>query len=160
MIDEQNKLVEEEIKQYEDKLSMCSSDKQKTREQLYKMSEEMKASIAEKQNQITFIEGQMAAITDSVKNMVTMFNTSNFQGMQSVSSHQDYDADLKFNENNVTTYLSELEEYVTHLISFLYWRFEQPIFQYASLDFKKMTKKDFEQGPPTIEAPNPNDLPN
>lgn len=160
MIDEQNKLVEEEIKQYEDKLSMCSSDKQKTREQLYKMSEEMKASIAEKQNQITFIEGQMAAITDSVKNMVTMFNTSNFQGMQSVSSHQDYDADLKFNENNVTTYLSELEEYVTHLISFLFWRHNENNFQYASLDLDGMKKKDFEQGPPTIEAPNTNDFHN
>jgi hypothetical protein len=50
MIDEQNKLVEDEIKQYEEKLSMNSSDKLKTREQLVKTSEEMKASIADKQN--------------------------------------------------------------------------------------------------------------
>lgn len=101
----------------------------------------------------------MAAITESVRNMVMLFNSSNFQGMQSVSSHQDYDADLKFNENNVTTYLSELEEYVTHLISFLFWRHNENNFQYASLDLDGMKKKDFEQGPPTIEAPNTYDFP-
>jgi prenyltransferase beta subunit len=59
----------------------------------------------------------MIDITNYVQNMVLLFNSSHFY--LNVASHQDYDADVHFNENNVTMYLSELEEYISSLITYL-----------------------------------------
>ena len=78
MIDEQNKQIEAEIKYHEQKHTMSSTDKEKVREELVKRSEDMKAAIDKAMSSIQFIEQQMADITKSVQNMVTLFNKSNF----------------------------------------------------------------------------------
>lgn len=91
---------------------MSSSDKERVREQLSKRAQEIGIQIAEKQAQISFMEHQMADITKYVQNMVSMFNQTKFYTLTSVGNHQDYDGTVVFNENNVTTYMSELEEYL------------------------------------------------
>jgi len=59
----------------------------------------------------------MIRIRDFVWNMITKFTESRFH--LSVASHQQYDDDTQFNENNVTMYLTELEEYVSSFITYL-----------------------------------------
>jgi HJR/Mrr/RecB family endonuclease len=60
---------------------------------------------------------------------------------------------MRFNENNVTTYLSELEEYVSNLITFLAWKSNDRHFQHSSLALDLLQPKEFDKGPMTIDAP-------
>jgi hypothetical protein len=62
----------------------------------------------------------MRSIKDSVREMVDLFKVSKF--FLSVASNMQYDEDTQFNENNVTIYLSELEEYISLLITFMAYR--------------------------------------
>lgn len=65
---------------------------------------------------------------------------------------------MRFNENNVTVYLAELEEYVSNLITFLSWKGNDRYFQHSSLALEALQPKEFDKGPPTIDAPQTNDF--
>lgn len=79
-----------------------------------------------------------------------------------------YDEETQFNENNVTLYLAELEEYVSLLITYLAYKQENPDAAISSLSLERMIQKDFDKGPTNvtithhkyiqIEAPNANDV--
>jgi hypothetical protein len=58
-----------------------------------------------------------------------------------------YDEETLFNENNVTHYLSELEEYVSLLITFLAYRQENPDAAISSLSLERMANKEFDKNP-------------
>ena len=49
--------------------------------------------------------------------MIEHFRNSSFK--LSVASHMQYDEDLVFNENNVTVYLAELEEFISNFITYI-----------------------------------------
>ncbi len=70
-----------------------------------------------KEKQITDVEGQMIQIKDYVIKMVDMFKDSKF--FLAVAQTMVYDEETQFNENNVTLYLAELEEYVSLLITYM-----------------------------------------
>lgn len=82
--------------------------------------QDLKTNMGEKESQVQEIEGQMRSIKDSVREMVDLFKVSKF--FLSVASNMQYDEDTQFNENNVTIYLSELEEYISLLITFMAYR--------------------------------------
>jgi hypothetical protein len=90
--------------------------------------------------------------------MVDKFKESHFK--LSVAAHMQYDEDLQFNENNVTLYLSELEEYVSSFITFLAQREKNPDAPISALSLDTMANKEFEKGPINIEAPNSTDYNN
>jgi len=56
--------------------------------------------------------------------MVEKFKESHFK--LAVANHMQYDEEVQFNENNVTLYLSELEEYVSQFITYLAQREKDP----------------------------------
>jgi len=100
----------------------------------------------------------MAHIKDFVWRMVEKFKESHFK--LAVAAHMQYDEDVQFNENNVTLYLSELEEYVSLFITFLAQREKNPDAPISALSLDAMANKEFEKGPINIEAPNSNDYNN
>lgn len=111
---------------------------------------EMTTQIEEKESQIRDIEQQMLDITNYVQQMVLLFNNSHFY--LNIASHQEYDAGVKFNENNVTTYLSELEEYISCLITYLAQREKDPSAPISALGLDGMILKEFDKGPLTVDA--------
>lgn len=115
----------------------------------------MKNKNAQKEAQISFIEGQMVTIKNHVWNMVDKFGASHFT--LAVASHMHYDEEVVFNENNVTLYLSELEEYISNFITYLASKDKQPDAPIAGLSLENMINKDFDKGVMSIEAPNPHD---
>ena len=100
----------------------------------------------------------MVAIKNIVWKMVDKFSESHFT--LAVASHMVYDEDVVFNENNVTSYLSELEEYISNFITYLAGREKQPEAAIAGLNLDQMKPKEFDQGVLNIEAPNPHEWPN
>ena len=57
-----------------------------------------------------------------------------------------YDEETQFNENNVTHYLAELEEYIAILITFMAYKQSNPDAAISSLSLDKMALKEFDKG--------------
>mgnify|MGYP001806613284 CR=1 FL=1 len=90
----------------------------------------------------------MSKIRDFVRQMVELFKKSQF--FLNVAQNMQYDEDTQFNENNVTLYLAELEEYVSLLITYLAYKQENPDAAISSLSLERMIQKDFEKGPSNV----------
>ena len=144
MIEEQNKNIEFEIRKHEELGEMTEKEKQKMRADLGKEIDEMGAQMNEKEQQIRSVEEQMAQIKDHVSTMVSLFKQSQF--FLSVAQHMQYDEETTFNENNVTMYLAELEEYISLLITFMAYRQDDPEAATSSLSLEKMAIKEFDKG--------------
>ena len=156
MIEEQNKNIENEIKRHEQLLAMNDKEKAEVRENLEQEMADMKAQIDAKETQIKVIEGQMTDIKNHVWAMVEKFKDSHFN--LSVASHMQYDDDVTFNENNVTMYLTELEEYISVFITYLAHREKNPDAPISALSLEDMQNKEFDKGPIAIDAPNAHDF--
>lgn len=120
MIEEQNKNIEAEIRRHEELGEMTEKEKINMRTNLKKEIEDIKAATQEKENQILQINSQMNVLKDYSRQMVGLFKQSQF--FLSVAQHMQYDDDTQFNENNVTMYLAELEEYISLLITYLAYK--------------------------------------
>merc|ERR1711990_819301 len=128
-------------------------------ENLQKQIEDTKKNNTDKESQITNIEGQMVQIRDFVWQMCGKFRESQFK--LAVASHMNYDDDLVFNENNVTIYLAELEEYISNFITHIAQREKNPDAPISALSLDTMSNKEFEKGPLAIEnIPNSNSFNN
>lgn len=137
---------------------MTEKQKQELREQLSDEITQMQAQIQEREVQIKDTETQMNEIKNHVRSMIDQFRQSHFY--LSVASHQHYDDDLFFNENNITSYLAELEEYVSHAITYLATREKNPDAPISALSLDNMANKEFDKGTMGIDAPHARDFVN
>ena len=136
MIDEQNKNIESEIRRHELQGDLTEKQKAEAREQLQQEINEVRASTESKDLQIKEVESQMTQIKDFVFKMVDMFKSSKF--FLAVAQNMVYDEETQFNENNVTMYLAELEEYISLLITFMAHRAGNQDAAISSLTLEKM----------------------
>ena len=148
MIEEQNKQIESEIRKHEELGEMTEKEKLNMRKNLSNEIEDIKLQTITKDSQIHEIEGQMSKIRDYVKEMVDFFEKSQF--FLNVAQHMQYDEDTQFNENNVTLYLAELEEYISMLITYLAYKQENPDAAISSLSLERMVQKEFDKGPTNV----------
>mmetsp|Transcript_30493 Transcript_30493/g.40562 ORF Transcript_30493/g.40562 Transcript_30493/m.40562 type:complete len:321 (-) Transcript_30493:123-1085(-) len=156
MIEEQNHTINEELKKHAELNAMTSQQKEEAKTNLQNEIDECKRQIQAKESQINDIENQMIKIRDYVWSMIHEFNKSRFQ--LSVASHQQYDEETQFNENNVTMYLTELEEYISAFITYLAQREKHADAHVSALPLDIMTSKDFKADPIAIDAPNITDI--
>ena len=117
VIEEQNKHIEAEIKRHEELGQLSEKEKRTLKQKLRQEINDIKSSTLTKEAQIKEVENQMVEIKDFVQTMVANFQESDFN--LAVTSPMQYHEDVQFNENNVTLYLSELEEYISTFITFL-----------------------------------------
>jgi hypothetical protein len=155
MIDETNKNIAKEIERHEQLSKMSDTEKTAARLNLANQILEIKGKNMQKEAQISFIEAQMVQIKNCVWGMVDKFGASHFT--LAVANHMHYDEEVVFNENNVTLYLSELEEYISNFITYLATKDRQPDAPIAGLSLENMNNKEFDKGIISIEAPNPHD---
>ena len=99
----------------------------------------------EKNAQISEVENQMSNIKNFVQEMIDSFRQSQF--FLSVAQSMHYDNETQFNENNVTHYLGELEEYISLIITYMAFKQENPDAAISSLSLEKMAHKEFDKGP-------------
>lgn len=144
VIEEQNKNIEAEIKRHEELGRLSLKEKSLLKLKLRQQISETKTAHKEKEAQISEVEAQMVEIKKFCQTMVGHFHESEFN--LSVSSPMQYHDDVPFNENNVTQYLSELEEYVSAFITFLASRSKQPYPSIQALPLDTMGVKDFSKG--------------
>jgi vacuolar-type H+-ATPase subunit I/STV1 len=156
MIEEQNKNIEAEIQRHEELGDMTDKEKEVVRQKLSQQIDEMDNQMKEKDLQIKNIEQQMITIKQFVHSMCDNFKRSHF--FLSVAQNAQYDEDTQFNENNVISYLAELEEYISLFITYLAYKQENPDAAISSLSLEKMAIKEFDKDKLIIDAPNSNDI--
>ena len=93
------------------------------------------------------MEENMFKIKDSGHATVDKFRTANSILPLMVAKHMQYDNDTQFNEQNVTLYLAELEEYSSMLITYLAYKNEMPDAAVSALSLDHMVEKDKDAGP-------------
>lgn len=159
-IETSNSHIADQIQHHQKLKTMSESDKDAARDNFVKEIAENKASNTQTTSQITNIETQMSQIKEFVEKMCEKFkNEPHFK--LSVATHMQYDEGTQFNENNVTLYLAELEEYISNFITFLAQREKNPDAPISALSLDSMSNKEFEKGPMAIDnIPNSNSFNN
>ncbi len=146
-ISESNRIISDHIKRHEDMKRLSGKEKEKLKDKLRSQIGELKGQMKEKDTQINNIIKDMAAVKECSKSMSQKFQSSNFQLV--VANQMVYDSDTQFKENNTTSYLSELEEYIAMLITYTAYSQELPDAAVSALSLEKMVpKRDLDsQGP-------------
>lgn len=72
-----------------------------------------------------------------------------------VAQSMQYEEETQFNENNVTLYLAELEEYISMFITYLAYKQKSSDAAISNINLDALASKDFnKQGTTQIMAPN------
>ena len=87
--------------------------------------------------------------------MVEAFVSTKF--FLSVASKMNYDDGIVFTENNIVSYLAELEEYIGSLVTYMAFKRDDPnaatsAIPLAQLNEKKFTQKELEIEPPAPQS--------
>jgi hypothetical protein len=78
------------------------------------------------------MQNEFGLMVGDVTKMVQLFQHAKFAA--NVSTIQVYDSDTQFNENNVSAYLAELEEYISSLITLVAHQKEEPNAVISAID--------------------------
>lgn len=153
MIEEQNTDIEQQIRRHEEIAQMNGKEKDAVKQNLAKEIEEMNVKKGNKESQIGDIESQLQTIKSFVENTVREFNAS--QMRLTVAQSMQYEEETQFNENNVTLYLAELEEYISMFITYLAYKQKSSDAAISNINLDALASKDFnKQGTTQIMAPN------
>lgn len=82
-----------------------------------------------------------AKIQKSVSIMVEMFKRSKF--FLCVAEKMNYEDGITFTENNIVSYLAELEEYISSLITYTAFKKDDPNAAISTIPLDKLDVKEF-----------------
>ena len=80
-------------------------------------------------------------VQSSVSQMVDLFKRSKF--FLCVAQKMNYEDGIVFTENNIVSYLAELEEYISPLITYTAFKRDEPNAAISSIPLEKLNQKDF-----------------
>jgi len=83
--------------------------------------------------------------------MVHMFKRSKF--FLCVAQKMNYEDGITFTENNIVSYLAELEEYISSLITYTAFKREDANAPISSIPLEKLNTKEFSKKTMFIDAP-------
>ena len=90
-------------------------------------------------------------IQASVAAMVEMFKRSKF--FLCVAQKMNYEDGITFTENNIVSYLAELEEYISSLITYTAFKRDEPNAAISSIPLDKLENKEFNKKNITVDVP-------
>ena len=90
-------------------------------------------------------------IQSSVAAMVKMFKDSKF--FLCVAQKMNYEDGIVFTENNIVSYLAELEEYISSLITYNAFKREDPNAAISSIPLDQLLAKEFTKKKDQFDAP-------
>ena len=90
-------------------------------------------------------------IQTHVSQMVDMFKKSKF--FLCVAQKMNYEDGIHFTENNIVSYLAEVEEYISSLITYTAFKRDEPNAAISSIPLEKLNQKDFAKKNVAIDPP-------
>jgi|TARA_B110001450_G_scaffold248792_1_gene265354 hypothetical protein len=97
--------------------------------------------IKSKMNEAQATKDQLKKIQTHVGVMVDMFKKSKF--FLCVAQKMNYEDGITFTENNIVSYLAELEEYISSLITYTAFKREDANAPISSIPLEKLNTKEF-----------------
>ena len=107
--------------------------------------------ISNSYNDSEMSKNQFRKIQNSVRIMVEMFKKSKF--FLVVANKMNYEDGITFTENNIVSYLAELEEYISSLITYTAFKKDDPNAPISSIPLENLNAKDHNKKIMTIEPP-------
>jgi len=115
MLGAQNKYLDKEIARYEEMQALSKAAKKTRVQEMREHSRALKKNISSSLQQMADAREEFLDIQDMVAAMVHKFKVAQF--VPRIATGMVYDDQTQFNEGNIKTYLSELEELITKLIT-------------------------------------------
>jgi hypothetical protein len=84
--------------------------------------------------------------------MVEKFKQSKF--FLCVAQKMNYEDGIAFTENNIVSYLAELEEYISSLITYTAFKRDDPNAAISAIPLDKLENKDHAKKPMTVDPPH------
>ena len=130
---------------------MNENEKKTKIKELKQKRQEIFDNIDSSLNECDSIQTDFGSIKNIVQQMVELFHEAKFTA--NVSRRMRYDDETSFNESNITSYLSELEEYISGLITINAYKKGDPNAAISSVPLDKLTMKEFVNKDLAIDAP-------
>lgn len=92
-----------------------------------------------------------AKVQEPVETMVSGFVTTKF--FLSVATKMNYGDGIVFTENNIVSYLAELEEYISSLITYMAFKRDEPNAATSAIPLEQLNDKKFGQRDLEIDPP-------
>lgn len=150
LLEEQNKEIKEQIERIIQRNGLTENEKEEYKKQ---RESELAALIAESENDKADTEATKRTfrkIQQHVEMMVEMFKRSRFY--LSVATKMSYDEGFIFSENNIVSYLAELEEYICSLITYSAFKRDDPQAAISAIPIEKLNTKTFERKDLTVSS--------
>ena len=114
-------------------------------------AENLRRQIMFESQEVDLVQEEFDEIQEVVHSLVKEFSRVKFS--TKVSQHMQYDSQTQFNENNITLYLAELEEYFASLLTYLAVQKGDQHAAISSVPLEVLNEKNFDKKELYIEAP-------
>lgn len=140
-LEEMNDEIQEQIKKIEERGHLSEQERinleKSLKDEVMMLKEEIEINMQECRE----TKKMFAKIQKSVAVMVEMFKRSKF--FLCVAQKMNYEDGITFSENNIVSYLAELEEYISSLITYTAFKRDDPNAAISTIPLDKLDMKDF-----------------
>lgn len=150
-LEERNRQLDINIGNFKNLVTLSEADKKQKLIDMRARAEYLRNEILTANNNSDDMNSEFTHLQQKVVKMVNLFKKSKFS--LAVASNMNYDENTQFNENNVTTYLAELEEYISALITYVAYKRDDPNAAISSVPLEKLPQKEFNKKQIAIDAP-------
>jgi hypothetical protein len=158
MLGQENDAYDENIKNQQEQIGTYKHLDEMNEQQKKQEINELKAkrdSLIQQKEDMGYegkqIQKEFKDIQHSVGGMVELFNKAKFSA--TVANQYNYGDDIQFNESNILQYLSEAEENIAQLVTFIAFRNGDSHPAISSVPLNRLTVKQFAAKDMSIDAP-------
>lgn len=151
ILEENNKEIKNEIERLKLTQEMDEEQREKHVQDLKDEIDRIHTKLEAAENEKTNLGQELVAIQNNVEKMVKLFKQSRF--FLSVASKMSYEEGTAFTQNNILSFLAELEEYISSLITYVAFKRDEPHAAISAIPLEKLNKKDWDKKESPKEAP-------
>ena len=144
-----------EIREQIDKMIELKNYSQEQKESLRQQMEDelsfYETEIEKSNNKVMQTKKMFAKIQEPVQVMVEAFVSTKF--FLSVASKMNYDDGIVFTENNIVSYLAEVEEYISSLVTYMAFKRDDPNAATSAIPLEQLNDKKFGQRDLDVSLP-------
>ena len=151
LLEESNKEIQEQIQKIVNRGEMSDIERANLQRSLEDECTMLQEEIEKYNNDSDQSKRMFRKIQGQVGTMVKMFKESKF--FLVVAQKMNYDNGIVFTENNIVSYLAELEEYISSLITYTAFKRDDPNAPISSIPLENLNAKDHQKKAMAIDLP-------
>ena len=150
-LEEHNKYLDSQVESFEQIIELSNNELTKKTMENQEQADNLRNKILTSTQEINDVEEDFAEIQKISEDLVKEFAEAKFT--TKVANQHQYDDNTNFTENNVGMYLSELEEYISGLITYMATKRGDPNPTISGVPLGDLPFKDWPKKDISIDAP-------